>query len=611
MSIKNCLTLIGLVFFSFSLHAQSLDEIRNTGNYRYGIGNGQNYSMAKKNALERLSESISVHIQSEFEQVVKETNDNLDSYVKSVVNTYSSAVISNYEERVLKEDQGNVEVLVYITRENLTEIFKQREQLISDFIIQADRAEREARISDALRYYYWALVLSRSHPDNSKLRHNFCGSFEEPVMMGLYDRISRIFSFLNFEIKTVENFENPIQKRFYLEISYKGKPVTDIDYIHWVGDGYSGQISAKDGKGIAIVEGVAAKEMTELRLRVEYQYANKSHLEPEVKLMMESVVIPYFEKAEYKISVNTQKQLAADGDNKTRGFKYIDTNLPEYKIYEDAVENVVKSIQTKNSQLAVPYFSNEGYEMYKKLITNGNVTVLDRQFDTLRIMSTANETMVRSIPMLFSFKNNRQKFVEEVVFTFNNENKINSLSFSLSKIAIDDILKKPTGFGTLEEKYTLIRFMEDYKTAYSLKRQDYLEAIFDENALIIVGNVVKRTNEPVEKVTGMYSGLSNEQVDYIVLSKSEYMNRLKRVFSRNEFINIHFEDNQVRKTQKNDRIYGIQIAQHYYSSSYADKGYLFLMIDMADTTKPKIYVRSWQPEKNPDGSIFGLEDFKF
>jgi hypothetical protein len=226
-------------------------------------------------------------------------------------------------------------------------------------------------------------------------------------------------------------------------------------------------------------------------------------------------------------------------------------------------------------------------------------------------MKSGNEVMVRSVPMLFAFSNNRQKFVEDVVFTFNTDNKINSLSFSLGKTAINDILSKPTGFGTLDEKYTLIRFMEDYKTAYSLKRQDYLEAIFDENALIIVGNVVQRFNEPIEKVKGMYSNLTNEQVEYIVLSKSEYMDRLKRVFSRNEFINIRFEENQVRKTQKNDKIYGIQIAQYYYSSTYADKGYLFLMIDMADTTKPRIYVRSWQPQKNPDGSIFGLEDFKF
>ncbi|MDD3568459.1 MAG: hypothetical protein PHT92_08690, partial [Bacteroidales bacterium] len=94
-------------------------------------------------------------------------------------------------------------------------------------------------------------------------------------------------------------------------------------------------------------------------------------------------------------------------------------------------------------------------------------------------------------------------------------------------------------------------------------------------------------------------------------SKKEYLERLKSIFRRNEFINIHFEDNEVRKTQRDDKIYGIQIAQHYHSSTYADKGYLFLMIDLNDTLQPKIYVRSWQPQKNPDGSIYGLEDFRF
>jgi hypothetical protein len=60
-----------------------------------------------------------------------------------------------------------------------------------------------------------------------------------------------------------------------------------------------------------------------------------------------------------------------------------------------------------------------------------------------------------------------------------------------------------------------------------------------------------------------------------------------------------------------DKVYGIQIAQHYHSSNYADKGYLFLMLDLNDTLNPRIYVRSWQPEKNPDGSIIGLADFHF
>jgi hypothetical protein len=599
-----------LLFLSIVSTAQTIQEIRTSGNYNWGIGVGTNYTQARKSALESLSESISVHIKSEFEHIIKETNDNVDEYAKSVVSSYSSAVINQYEERVLKEEQGNVEVLVFITKKNLQEVFKQREQIIGDFIIQGVRAESEFRISDALRYYYWALVLTRSHPDNSKLRHNFSSNQIEPVMIGLYDRINRIFSLLKFEIVSITEQEMPVQKYFYLAITYKNTPVTDLDYTYWVGDGYSSQISIRDGKGIALLEGQAAKEISNLRFRVEYQYANKAHLEPEVKLMMESVVIPYFERAEIRVPLG-DKPKPPTQTKSSRGFAYIESNMPEYSNYEKVLDQVTTAIRTRNIQMAKPYFTTDGFDIFNKLISNGSVTILDQQTDTLRIISFNRETMVRSIPMLFSFNNNRNRFVENIVFTFNPDNKISNISFALGQLATSDILNKPTGFGTMEEKYFLIQFMENYKTAYALKRIDYLDAIFDENALIIVGNVVKRAPESADKVKLMYGNLSEEEVKYMVFTKKEYIDRLKGIFKRNEFINLHFEDNQIRKTQRNDKIYGIQIAQHYYSSTYADKGYLFLMIDLNDTLQPKIYVRSWQPEKNPDGTIYGLEDFRF
>ncbi len=75
-------------------------------------------------------------------------------------------------------------------------------------------------------------------------------------------------------------------------------------------------------------------------------------------------------------------------------------------------------------------------------------------------------------------------------------------------------------------------------------------------------------------------------------------------------MNVNFEKSIVKKVNGDDKIYGIQIAQNYWSSNYADKGYLFLMIDLNDPQQPRIYVRSWQPQKNPDGSIIGLEDFQ-
>jgi len=209
--------------------------------------------------------------------------------------------------------------------------------------------------------------------------------------------------------------------------------------------------------------------------------------------------------------------------------------------------------------------------------------------------------------MRFTFTKNRQ-FIEDVILIFDETGKINNISFSLGQIAINDILSKDERFATLEEKYFLIKFMEDYKTAYCLKNIDFIQKIFDDDALIIVGNVL---NKYKSSDSFYFSGLSEDEIKYQRLTKSEYINRLKRIFTTNEFINIHFEDNVVKKANKDLSIYGIQIAQHYASDTYADKGYLFLMVDLRDTINPIIHVRTWQPRKNDDGSIYGLEDFPF
>jgi hypothetical protein len=601
--------LILYCFITCPAYSQSIDYIRNSGEYYFGIGSGTNYAEARRNALENLTESISVEIKSSFEQVVIQTGDDLEHYARSVVNTYSSARIQDYSEREIKAGPP-VELILFVSKTDYYAIFRQMEQTISDFIFSAHRAENELRISDALRYYYWALVLARSHPENLQLRHKFELTELESLMRGLEDRINRIFSMLRFEVSSVVESEDPLRKQIHLAITFNNRPVSDLDYAYFMGDGFSGLISARNGMGVAMLDGQAAREFEQLRIMVQYEYANKADLEPGVNAMFRNVKTPLFDRAEIRIRLNKETQ-AVSGMLTPMRFAVVGSREPGYSQYKEVVNAVAEAIKNKNHNEVRHLFTDQGYDIYKNLIASGNVNILDSRHDTLRIVRVGNETMVRSIPMLFAFNNNRERFIENVVFTFNHEHQINSLSLALGDVAINDILSKPTGFGSLEEKYFLIRFMEDYKTAYSLKRLDYIQAIFDDNALIIVGNVVKKSDEPVEQVRNMYGSLSNEQIEYIWLSKSEYIERLQRVFNRNEFINIRFEDNEVRKTETDDRIYGIQIAQHYYSSTYADKGYLFLMIDLKDTLNPKIYVRTWQPEKNPDGSIFGLHDFRF
>ncbi len=83
--------------------------------------------------------------------------------------------------------------------------------------------------------------------------------------------------------------------------------------------------------------------------------------------------------------------------------------------------------------------------------------------------------------------------------------------------------------------------MEYYKTAYCLKNVEFVQNVFADNALIIIGNVLKQ-DKPIEN---MYKKLDN--VEYIRLSKQEYVERLKLVFRSNEYVNVSFEDNTVKR----------------------------------------------------------------
>jgi len=146
--------------------------------------------------------------------------------------------------------------------------------------------------------------------------------------------------------------------------------------------------------------------------------------------------------------------------------------------------------------------------------------------------------------------------------------------------------------------------MENYRTAYTLKRTDYISSIFSDNALIIIGHMVEKAPNDLKPVT------LKDNVEYDYLTKADYLKRLESTFAKNNYINIHFEETDV-KQGKLEHVYGIQLEQDYTSTNYADKGYLFLLIDLREPEKPLIHVRTWQPEKNADGSIFGVEDFYF
>ena len=209
--------------------------------------------------------------------------------------------------------------------------------------------------------------------------------------------------------------------------------------------------------------------------------------------------------------------------------------------------------------------------------------------------------------MSFSFKTGvRKSFVEDVIFSFNANGKIENVAFGLGRLAEDDILMK--GVWSEDARKVLMTFLENYKTAYALKRIDYIRTIFDDDAVIIVANVAKRSSGQLNDKGAVF--VNDKIIRYNRYTKDQYLKNLARCFASNEYINIRFEGNDVMKMNKGGETYAIQISQDYYSSTYGDKGYLFLIVDVNDPRHPLIKVRTWQPEKDPNFGLYGPGDFK-
>ncbi len=172
--------------------------------------------------------------------------------------------------------------------------------------------------------------------------------------------------------------------------------------------------------------------------------------------------------------------------------------------------------------------------------------------------------------------------------------------------AIKTVTSEPEVKKSADKKYSettklaLINFMENYKTAFAMKRLDYINSIFADDAVIIVGRVLHKTN-----MVDLGQKRINDEIEYARFSKGEYLARLARQFESKEWINLKFSNTKFRKSAQGE-IYSIQLLQDYSSDNYGDHGYLFLLIDCSNPDQPKIKVRTWQPESA--GEPFSMAD---
>ncbi|MDR1681646.1 MAG: hypothetical protein LBS12_07695 [Prevotellaceae bacterium] len=616
----------GLVFLlglsAAGLQAQTneqrreMDMVKNSKDYYWGEGAGETGAVAEKEALSSLIGRISTHVRSIFGvHVTDSTGSDVKRAVTSMVVTCSNATL-HHTEKLTWGDEPEVRAFCYVKRSDVEKVFTEREATIKEYVKIARAAEADYQIADALRYYYWALMLLTSHPDAGSMTMNF---EDETKRLNVYLRRQIETILGNLKIEVTGKQPDRDLTLYLFRISYNSHPVSNCGYTFFNGRNDSRVIDAKDGLGYAEIPGNPELH-TGFRVNIEYAYMpdvddnsainwNNQNDVKEVLWTMNRVAFkntievplafdeapPTPPAAVAELHTDTLVNAPASAASAT-------VRLADGAPYLPLLGEVEKAIRTRNYASARHCFTDEGYEMFTRLVQYGRGVILTPPDYTF--MAFEGTVLARALPMKFSFadrvlKNGRwvegsrrREFVEKIVFHISPaDNKIQALSFALSDAICRDVMKAENNWNDYS-RVALIHFIENYQTAYALERVDFLESIFSDNALIIVGRIVKKLDTDNRFIT--------EAVELTTKSKTEYMDHLRMVFSANEYVNLKFANISVVKAYPQEEWYGIQLRQDYYSTHYGDTGYLFLLVDLNDPEKPVIYVRTWQPKPDPN-----------
>lgn len=590
-------------------HAQSIDEIKKNSNYIWGEGNGTTMSDAEGEALRQMSVQISVSVyNSSYDE---ESNDN--SVQKAVLQSVSSAKFTNVQMRVL-EEEPNAKVFCFMPRSEVKKMFEKRASHIANMVDAGKTAESRMMIDEALRNYYWALVLAKTTP--------------EPVEIEFNDKKGEATSLLPIKIKSVLAMINAsvdeIQdgKNLILGFTYNGKPVSSLNFKYNDGQSIVGPIVARDGIGEASMASIPADG----KLHLTYELRFRNEVDPtdsDIAGAFNAGILPNINSSvAIAIKNNSKKKaaapalasaeiLAAQPTNDKRSIAM--QNADNTDDLQKAVLAVEAAISSNNPKSAFNYFTPEGYTLFANLMAkNGKVTLVGKA-QSHNFIIADGYIIGRATNIKRQFRNGKA-FMEKLVYRFNPESrKIESVAFALTQRAENDIMNAAASWPEVS-RWAILNFMEDYQTAFALKRIDYINSIFSDDALIITGTILKKLNN-AERAFDRSKSLDlggPKDIAYSQLSKTEYIDRLRKIFSTREYVHLQFEDNVTRMIDlpaingiNKGAAFGIEIKQRYESTGYSDDGYLTMVFDTRGKL-PIIHVRLWQPDKN---NMMSLQEF--
>lgn len=594
---KRLILALGVIItMALTVTAQGVDGIKRNSSYLYGEGGGVTLQAAKEAALADLIQKISVTVHSDFSSKERELNQDgnvtSDAEYQSIIRSYSTATLTNVKTIVLKPEP-DASVFLYIAKSEIDRIFESRVAKAKEFVGNADEALKNGQIDDALRYYYWSycLVKSLRYPNEAKI---FVDGQERSLLAWLPMRIDDVMGKVKVQSRrTADN-------TYEITATYDGRPVRSMDYTYFDGVDNSPVYSILDGKGL--VELRPGMAMDAVQLKLEYEFRGLSRNDSEVEAVVGAMKPAVYRRAYHRVALDGAASPAESTSTDVNGSMQSPLALTDMGTLGTAVmKPVMQALRSGSIEQCRKKFTAEGWEEFSKLMGYGKVTLMDDIH--LDYFADGDCVVCRGLPVSCRFNRGRV-FNEKLSFYIDSNSKqITHVAMGLGREAMNDVVLGHLDWSE-KSRTRIVGFLEDYRTAYATKNLEYLDKVFDDNAVIVLGKRLQ-----VAPQLNKEGYMNNHRVQFTQLTKREFLRNLRRQFQSKDYINLHFSQNRIYQLQKGEERYGIDIKQDYYSSNYGDTGYLTLIFDLTNPDQPVIHVRTWQEQPDPNFGVVSPADF--
>jgi hypothetical protein len=293
------------------------------------------------------------------------------------------------------------------------------------------------------------------------------------------------------------------------------------------------------------------------------------------------------------------------GDDVPRLKKQFETTLETVLLEMNRIQKGTGEIDSVKR-----YFSADAFETFRKFVVANNAYTARRAYSPQMIeRERGNFYDVRGVTVKIHLGGTEASDQQNLIFTFSKSGQVTSVRSVLPNYDFHSMISQGVTEKDSVMHGIILDFMEQFRMAYNCKDAGFLEKVYSDDALILVGSVIREAKTPDDMMKKSF--LSESKVKLIQQTKREYLDGLmNKAFRNNAFINVKFDELKIVQHEKIPNLYGISCRQQWSSSTYTDQGYLFLMMDFRDMTNPLIHVRAWQPKEfEEDGSFVSLYDF--